>query len=198
MKLPALLAAAAIGTLFTPAATHAAPGVCGAIAGNLVVNCGFDTGNQNGWTPTPASSGSLFATSGSTVNSGDYSHYFAATGGIDDALAQVLSTVPGQAYQVSFVLDTSGAAPAHFNASWNGATLVDLINPADQPFTFYSYTVTGTGTDTIRFAAHDVFSVMFLDDVSVVETDTPEPASLALLAVGLVGLAARRRLTPRR
>jgi hypothetical protein len=198
MKLPALLAAAAIGTLFTPATTHAAPSVCDAIAGNLVVNCGFETGNQNGWTETRASPGTLFGITGIAPASGLYAHYFGATAGIDDAIAQVLVTTPGQAYLVSFMLDTSGLAPAHFNVSWNGSTLLDLTNPVDQPFTAYSFVVFGTGSDTLRFASHDQFGFTQLDDVSVVTTDTPEPASLAILATAVAGLAARRRAVARR
>jgi hypothetical protein len=46
--------------------------VCSSITGNLVANCGFETGNLSGWTFTPAPSGS-----DQFVGSGAFSGSFA-------------------------------------------------------------------------------------------------------------------------
>ena len=61
-------------------------------------------------------------------------------------------------------------------------------------YTEYSYTVTGTGSDTIEFLATNDSNYFFLDDVSVSPAAvTPEFSSLSLLCLGLVGFAARAR-----
>src|SRR5262249_48593705 len=56
------------------------PSICDAIAGNLVTNCGFESGDFTGWTQTPASFGSdFFVGDGSLINSGNFGAAFGAT-----------------------------------------------------------------------------------------------------------------------
>ena len=77
---------------------------CG--AAELVQNGGFETGNFNVWTVTPASSGSLLAVNGSLryPHTGTYAASFGAVGTQDDSISQTLATVAGQSYTFSFWL----------------------------------------------------------------------------------------------
>src|ERR1700737_2603553 len=45
-----LVLSAAIGFASLPGSTAAAPSICDAISGNLVVNCGFEDRSLRGWT----------------------------------------------------------------------------------------------------------------------------------------------------
>ena len=80
------LRCAVMGAACALGATQAMAGACTAVAGNLVTNCGFETGNFSGWsvqadgtyvvTPGfdgfPANSGNYFAALGSDSNTAPF------------------------------------------------------------------------------------------------------------------------------
>jgi hypothetical protein len=178
------------------------PSICDAIAGNLVTNCGFETGNTTSWTFTPAAAGSDFFI-GSTptygVNSGHFDANFGATASLPDTLSQTLPTTAGNFYTVSFFLanDTGcGASNCSFTASWDGVT--EVIAPTTAfGFTRFGFTALGIGSDTLTFAGDQAPAWYGLDDVSALPgSPTPEPSSILLFGSGLLGLGGilRRRL----
>ncbi|HEY0778071.1 MAG TPA: carbohydrate binding domain-containing protein [Gemmatirosa sp.] len=195
--LAALLAAAGLLGA-TRRATAQMPSQCTAVAANLVANCGFETGAFGGWTASGDTSNT--GIDAYSTHSGGYGAYFANRA--PQTLAQTLATVAGTRYTVSFWLlseDNPIPGTAFFRASMGGAPLVDLEGQAPLAYTEYSFTTVATGAATeLQFAIENAPSFYQLDDVSVVPaavTTTPEPATTALVAAGLLalGAAARRR-----
>jgi len=179
-------------------------------ASDLVANGNFDLNsppNQTApvdWTLTPAAGGSDFLVEpgpGYGAYSAPNSANFGAVSSEDDELSQILSTVAGDSYTLSFYLahDTTDSAN-DFSASWNGSDVLSLVDASAFGYTQYTYTVAATSSSTtLAFYGRENPSWYDLDNVSVTGqagSAVPEPSSLLLLGSGLAGLAglARRKL----
>ena len=84
-------------------------------------------------------------------------------------ISQTVATTPGARYLFSWWLQSDGGTPNEFQASWNGAVLLDQLNVPAGEYQLYSYTVTATGTSTtVSLGFRDDPGYLHLDDVSVV------------------------------
>lgn len=162
------------------------------------------------WSFTPASDGGgllLVGGLGSSnfdlgVSAEDGSSYlaFGALGPALDSISQTLSTTAGASYDFSFWLDTDQSAgpPMQLVAAWGSNTVLNLTAPLSASgWNLYSFSVTGTGSDTVSFSGFDSYGYTLLDNVQVQPIATGDGAPGLLLTIGTVfGLLAFRRLLP--
>jgi PEP-CTERM motif len=122
----------------------------------------------------------------------------------NSGISQTVGTQAGASYELTWFYSPRSGVAASSNdiqVYWNGALLTTSSGSGEgQPgnaWNEYSFTVTGTGSDTLRFAAGGTADRLggSLDSVSLVAAPVPEPGTTALLLAGLaaIGFVARRR-----
>jgi hypothetical protein len=177
---------------------------------NLVANPGFEDScaflstpfvniGPPQWYLQPAPESSLLI--GWTApgpHSGACAAAFGAYGGFDDTIFQLIPTTPGVEYTVSFWADLQTSIPGltrltpyHLAVNFAGDTVLDTDSMLTTSFSQFSRTIEATSTTSwLSISARNLPAFVIVDDVSVV---VPEPGSLALLGLGLAGLAFSHR-----
>ncbi len=192
----AVVAGAGVTAVWQGSTATAAASGCAVITGNVVANCGFESGDLSGWTHDSGQ-----ATSGSGVvgddapHSGTYEYDDGSVSG-PDLLSQVLPVSPGETYEVSFAsenLDPGAAGesflvtvsgPAGTGGSQqtvftdDGTTIGDRYGQYSGDFDVPAGAST---TATLTFSIRNDPSFYRIDDVSVVpvaaSTSAPTPTS---------------------
>ena len=183
-------------------------------AGNIVGNPSFEAGGafcsggsgthcpgQVPWIFTPGSDPAFGVASSpgfAAPGGGAKAAYFGGmTVGAYDTIYQVLTTTPGQLYNLTFWLNTSlDHSQGDFRVFWDSVMIYDDPAGTDSAhqFTYQEITVNpllGTGSDTLRFQGYNPPGQDAFDLVSV--EAVPEPASWMLMCIGALGLAFFRR-----
>jgi len=211
--------------LLLTASTASANSLCEGISGNLVLNCGFDMGSTavgggqdpTDWTASQFTSFELIVTTPVNGTDSDSMRIANDQGQAGEPLfdgaaimSQSFTDTPGQHYTFDFYVDNTSpnAAEEQFQAFWgpsssptSGTPIFVDTGSLPAAFTLESFTVTGTGSDTITFTSYNTPSFYYLADVSLVSTGvtaTPEPGTFFLLGAGLaLVILGRHRLSGR-
>jgi hypothetical protein len=130
-----------------------------AVPGNLVLNCGFETGNFTDWTLS-GNTGSTSVDAGSQghPNSGSYDASLGPMAS-DGFLSQALNTVASEPYTFSFYMASDGGTPNAFSAFWDGTPEMSCTNCPGSgaiSYSLYFFSVVGTGSDTITCESRNV------------------------------------------
>lgn len=186
-----------LGRLATTAASLALMlflGTTSASALNLVENGGFESGDFSGW----LRNGAFMYVTGNHPLSGAFAADL-GTAGTLGSLSQTVMTMPGYEYELRFDLANSGGLTNEFYALVNGTTLFSLVNGGNTPYATVSGVFTAGATPTeITFLERNDVGAFSMDNVSVDLAPVPEPSTLLLLGIGLLGAGFLRKRMQRR
>jgi hypothetical protein len=167
---------------------------------NLITNGSFETGDFTGWTEfdnilfNSVACGDFFGVLPTDGSCQAVFGPFGSTGGI----TQTIATVAGQTYDFSFDLYNLGAPPNSFDASFGGGSVLSFTDAGAFPYTHYAFSVLATGALTgVTFTFLNNPSFWLLDNVVIEAAAVPEPATLVLTTMGLLGYGIRRRRAAR-
>lgn len=146
--------------------------ICDAVPGNLVANCGFETGDYSDWVTKAAPTGTDFGLIQYNVNSGTFAARFGAINGQSDYIDQFLPTTPGHSYRVSFFVDSGRLNQGgQFVANWDGTNILTISGQVGGGFQQYTFILTATSNNTdLQFGGFSPPAFYYLDDVTAVDT----------------------------
>ena len=215
-RFTSILIPAVMGVLALAGARNASasPSLCDTVTGNIVFNCGFETGDFTDWSVTGnlygGVGGNYIGVDDTNPNSGDFEAYFGApseygqtgmgdTYGPPTTLSQSLTVNPFHYYSLDFYLATGGCSVAdgcpgyynHFDAAMNDVTVFSQDNVPTTNGTYDEYTFLFANEQNIsslpvQFNFTNDSDYFYLDDVTVTDLGTiPEPATFGFMALGL-------------
>lgn len=210
-----IAAIAAIAACAASSAARASPS-CAQPAGsaNLIVNCGFETGDLTGWTIGGAAAAlaqtNLYGVDAYNPYEGTYGAFvgvqgaaLGTSGGTAGALelSQSFALQGAGSYVLTFFLlqDTPvlSGYTNFFAAAFDGSVLFSETAAPVSGYTQYTYNLmAGAGTNTLAFYFQNDAGYWNLDDVTLQQI--PAPAGPGLFGLGAALLALARRAARKR
>ncbi len=112
-------------------------------------------------------------------------------------VSQTLTTAAGQNYNLSLYWGTNASNASGnelFQVLWDNAALENVtVTPSAQPWEQLSFSVRGTGSDTLTIQGYSYSGYNYVADISGANSSIPEPCTLLLLGSGLAGLVGFRK-----
>lgn len=166
----------------------------GRATADYVVNGGFESGDFAGW--TQSGNTGFTSVSSTAAFTGNFGAVFGPVGSMG-FIAQTITTTPGAQYDLSFALASDGNVPNEALVTFGGTTVFDQTNIPLGPYASFHFTVTASSASSVlQFGFQNDPGFLQLDNVSLVAHSSvkgvPEPGSLALASLGLIGLALTR------
>jgi len=146
---------------------------CNAVFGNIVANCGFETGDFTGWMqegdPTFTGVNTTAAHHYGVPFPSGFGAFFGPTGALGCIFQDV--TTPAFHYDISLWLTNAGS-PNQFTVQWNGAFLSNTSNLFDFGWTQLAYpnVFTAPAVSRIEICFFNPPNFFYVDDVVVVQT----------------------------
>jgi hypothetical protein len=146
--------------------TNRPPSECTAVTGNLVANCGFETGAFPPW--VRSGDPNFTGIDAPSAHSGNFGLDIGPVNGLG-FIAQNLATTAGGNYSLRFWLRNQGGPANRIQVSWGGTVILDSSDLPVFPYTEYCWDGTAaTDSTELKFGFLQVPSFFHFDDVSVV------------------------------
>ena len=183
----------------TPLCTAAILTSSSALAGELVFNGGFETGDYDGWDVPPYVPGQgpdsqIFGVAADGGHSG--LHYAGLSSAQLRFISQTLPTTAGQDYELTFWMRRPDNLPGLFQVRWQGQIVYSSSSPLPDGINWHRFSFplhANFNGSFIEFGQRAFPLYYHIDDISVV----PIPAPSAAATLGMTGLLTLGR-RPRR